>query len=296
MAALNIHGLANKTVFDDLETFINEYNIVCLTETFCISSDYEDPLCDQLTINGFTLIHKPRSHYRRASGGICLGIKNDLLKYVTYVQNECEFLLWCKIDKCCFDTDDHIYLACTYIPPESSNFVTTSCFEEIENEIVEFQKLSNYIIIGGDMNAHTNTRADFLSLDTTDSHMGNVLPDLEAIVPIETKLELLQLPTTRLSEDTHCTNNWGNKLIECCQNTGMCIVNGRFGYSSSQCTTTNNTTIDYFLCTTDTLQFIKDMTVHIFNPCLSDVHVPIDITLEFFDALKPVECNDDTND
>ena len=275
--------------------FVGEYNIVCLTETFCLSSDHEDPLCDQHSIDGFTLIHKPRRKCRRASGGLCLAIKNDLLKYITYVENECNFILWCKIDKRCFDTYDHIYLACVYVPPETSNYVTVSCFDEIESEIIECKKLSDLIIVGGDFNAHTSTRPDIISIDPLDAHIDHILPDLSAIVSIETKLELLQLPCTRLTEDTHGMNNWGHKLIECCHNTGMCIVNGRYGINSSHCTTTNNTIIDYFLCTAETFQFIKDMTVHTFNPCLSDVHVPIDITLKLYDTTHNVECHDDND-
>ena len=182
--------------------------------------------------------------------------KNDLLKYITYVENECNFILWCNIDKRCFDTYDHIYLACVYVPPETSNYVTVSCFDEIESEILEFKKLSDLIIVGGDFNAHTSTRPDIISIDPLDAHIDHILPDLSAIVSIETKLELLQLPCTRLTEDTHGMNNWGHKLIECCHNTGMCIVNGRYGINSSHCTTTNNTIIDYFLCTAETFQFI----------------------------------------
>ena len=60
----------------------------------------------------------------------------------------------------------------------------------------------------------------------------------------------------------------------------MCIVNGRFGPTSSKCTTINDTVIDYFICTPNMLTFISCMNVHTFNPCISDVHTAIDISLK----------------
>ena len=267
-------------MFDDLNNFINVYDIICLCETFCLSSDYEDPLYDTSTITGYTLIHKPRNKCRRASGGLCIAIKNEFLPYVTYVENECNLLLWVKIDKRCFNTVDHVYLACAYVPPETSNYVTSSCFEDIENEIIAFNRLSDYIIVGGDMNAHTGTRADILPHEPEDTHTDNIQTGEPMVYSIESKLEALELPFTRLTEDAHNLNNFGNKLIECCHDAGVCIVNGRYGPESSKCTTTHDTTIDYFLCTPDTFNIITDMSVDIFNPCLSDVHMPIDITLK----------------
>ena len=206
------------------------------------------------------------------------------MKYTKHVRNECDYLFWLKIDKSAFDIEEDIYLANAYVPPEGSQYVTATCFDDIENEIVEFMKLSRYIIIGGDLNAYTNTRSDIIVQDLSDdAHSNNIQPDAPIVDPIETKLEALHIPVTRLAQDKHNMNNWGNKLIECCHDTGMCIVNGRYGESSSKCTTINDTTIDYFLCTPDTFDIIYAMSVHTYNPCLSDVHVPIDITLKCHD-------------
>ena len=155
LASLNVHGLANKLVYDDLEEFISKYDIVCLCETFCISEDYENPLHDQNSIHNYTLIHKPRDKCSRASGGLCCAISNDFIQFVKHVPNECCFLLWLKIDKSVFHTDEDIFLANVYVPPEGSLYVTATCFDEIENEVTEFMKLSKYVIIAGDLNAHT---------------------------------------------------------------------------------------------------------------------------------------------
>ena len=251
---------------------------MCLSETFCTATDYENILCDEHTLPGFTLIHKPRNMYRKPSGGICIAINNDIKKYVHHIENDCEQLLWCKIDKYITGTEEDVFLACVYIAPESSDYVKVSCFESIEYEILERSKHSKYVILAGDFNAHTSTQTDIIKHNIT--NFETELLDMSVIEPIEMKLDAMQLPINRLSDDKHKNNKWGNKLLDCCKNTGMCIVNGRYGDNSSHCTTTNDTVIDYVICTPDTLQYVSNMLVHDFNPCLSDVHVTIEMSLQ----------------
>ena len=279
IGSLNVHGLSNKLISTELETFISSYQLVCLTETFCISDDFEDPINDLKSIPGYKLIHKPRKNCIRPSGGICLAVHQNISKFISFVPNNSDYLLWCKIDKCVIDTDDDIYLACTYVPPESSNYVKASCYEEIENELLLFNKTSKYLLLTGDLNAHTGTKADIIQCDVIEDQFMNMQTENVHVNPTESLLQSLNIPLNRQSDDKHNTNNWGNKLIECCLNTGMCIVNGRFGNKSSRCTTTTNSVIDYFLGTPDIFHLINDMNVNMYDPCTSDIHIAIDVNL-----------------
>ena len=81
IAALNVHGLNNKLIYDDLEELINNYHLVCLTETFINSNEVEN-INDFDTIFGYKLIHKPRLNFKRQSGGIAIAIRQDISKQV----------------------------------------------------------------------------------------------------------------------------------------------------------------------------------------------------------------------
>ena len=276
IAAINVHGLESKLIADDLENLMYNYPFICLTETFIISTQIEDYLNDENTIPGYKLIHKPRSHFKRPSGGIALAVKQKFSKYVKYLENESEHILWCRIDKSITSTNEDILLGCIYIPPENSQYVTSSCFDEIENEIISFSNLSDNVILTGDFNAHTSNQIDILIDDQCDFINDNILSEDTA----ENSILNLGLPLYRMTDDQHKINKWGSLLLEFCKTTGMCIVNGRFGPPSSKCTTINDTVIDYFICTPTMLSFISNMNVHTFNPCLSDVHTVIDICLK----------------
>ena len=258
---------------------MSNYQLVCLTETFCISDDFEDPVNDLKSIPGYKLIHKPRKNCIRPSGGICLAVNQNISKCVSYIPSDSDYLLWCKIDKCIIDTDEDIYLACAYVPPESSNYAKASCYEELENELLIFNKISKYVLLTGDLNAHTSTKADIIQSDVTEDMFFNIQTENVPINPTESLLQSLNIPLNRQSDDKHNTNNWGNKLIECCLNTGICILNGRFGSISSKCTTTTNSVIDYFLGTPDIFYLINDMNVYNYDPCTSDIHMAIDVNL-----------------
>ena len=102
---------------------------------------------DEKTIPGYEIIHKPRTNCKRQSGGIAIAIEHKFSKYVTYVPTDCEQLLWCKVDKKILKLDSDVFIASCYIPPESSNYVRASCFDDIEKDILLFSSYSKYVMI-----------------------------------------------------------------------------------------------------------------------------------------------------
>ena len=82
------------------------------------------------------------------------------------------------------------------------------------------------------------------------------------------------------------TNNNGKKLIELCRNVDVKIVNGRFGndYENGNFTCykpNGKSTVDYAIASPCLFPKIIDFTVDMFDPCLSDVHCPICLALNF---------------
>ena len=47
--------------------------------------------------------------------------------------------VWCEIIQEIMDTESHVYLYGVYIPPINSNYYLPEHFEELENDIAEFQ-------------------------------------------------------------------------------------------------------------------------------------------------------------
>ena len=184
-----MQGLNSKLILPDLQNIISQYNLVCLCETFCLSEDYEDQLNDLKWIPRYKLIHTPRSSFKRPSGGIAIAIRKYITNYVTFIPNDCEHLLWCKIDRCILGLDEDLYLASVYVPPENSNYVNVSCFEEIENEIIQFNNKSKYVIVAGDLNAHTSTKPDVIIDSFNDEHLPDMPHDLSLINSTTSTLE-----------------------------------------------------------------------------------------------------------
>ena len=282
---VNVHGLKHRLLFDVFDDFLKSYDLTCMCETFITNLDVEPSklVNDTETIPGYTLIHKIRN-LSTERGGLCIAIKNEIKPYVTYVPCESENLIICKIDKIFLQTEDDIYLACTYIPPENSKYSNEESFSNLENELLHLRSLSKNIFVIGDLNGHTNVKPDFLPDDYEERHS----PEMFEPLNIQNIFSDLSLPLNRNSKDTHRANRWGNNILDMCINTQLVICNGRFSHTSSECTTIHNTTVDYAICSLDFLKHIKNMSIIDFNNCLSDIHNPIEITFNC-SKIKKVE-------
>ena len=107
-------------------------------------NDFNDPLNDTHTLPGFRIYHKVR-HAKTPSGGIAIAIRNELDPYISHVSNDCDNLLWCKIDKNLLGVKDDVYFACVYVSPENSPYSKPECFSNIETEILSFSAISKYL-------------------------------------------------------------------------------------------------------------------------------------------------------
>ena len=94
-----------------------------------------------------------------------------------------------------------------------------------------------------------------------------------------TKLEKFSLPVYRKSNCKYRSNNWGNRFLSLILLLNMVILNGRYGDSSSDCTCTSGSVIDYAVSSIDFIKNISCFNIIEFNPLLSDVHKPIEIDI-----------------
>ena len=92
-------------------------------------------------------------------------IKNTIASYVTQIDSDSDYIMWFKLDKSAFNTDEDIYFGSVYIPPAESRF---NNYDEIALFDVEITRMSichKYIHLMGDFNSRTHNTADFIDSD-----------------------------------------------------------------------------------------------------------------------------------
>jgi exonuclease III len=250
IATWNINGLFHKVIGDksknlDFVRNIKSNDIIFLTETWSQTT---------LNIPGYktiTSIKTPklsRHKLSRLSGGITLLYKSKLEKYISVVKNS-QNILWCKISKELFKSDNDLYLGGLYLPPEHSRYFEPELFDKLQEDIITFSGKGDVIIIG-DFNARTGKLNDFIETD------GNkYIQNLNSNFSHNSKRENFD----------NKINNHGKHLIEICKNCNLRILNGRTKGDSLGKPTFHNkhgtSTIDYAICNTKSINNIKFLVV-----------------------------------
>ena len=76
--SLNVCGIKSKLFSADFVNLINDYDVICFTETKCDGVDMIN-FKDRMENNGFDIVFKNRNKLSRfLSGGIFMGIKRML--------------------------------------------------------------------------------------------------------------------------------------------------------------------------------------------------------------------------
>jgi hypothetical protein len=65
-------------------------------------------------------------------------VKDTISKFCNVVKNECDSILWLKIQGKAFAIDDNLLIGTIYVPPINSKFSTLDIFEDVEKEIFNF--------------------------------------------------------------------------------------------------------------------------------------------------------------
>ena len=105
----NVEGLTlAKTTCDDFISFLSDYKIICLLETWTKKSS-------KIEIDGYkTLTHSYEKlvnrRAKRAGGGIIIYVKDEIHKGVKLINNEIICIVWLKLDRYFFGLNEDIYL------------------------------------------------------------------------------------------------------------------------------------------------------------------------------------------
>ena len=86
-------------------------------------------------------------------------------------------------------------------------------------------------------------------------------------------LASFSIPETRASSDKIC-NNYGNRLLDFCKSSSICIFNGRIGSDNltGEFTTTKNSVIDYCIGSPNLFSNCSEYNILDFAPLFSDIH------------------------
>ena len=270
--SLNVCGLRSKLKQTEFLEFISMYDIIVLTETKTDELDL-DLLNETFTSLGYLSHFQSRkSNTNQKSGGIALIFKETLSQYITVIDNRCECVLWFKIDKHLFSTEQDILAGAVYIPPEGTKYSNVTIFDDIDSCLIDLCNDDNSILLLGDFNAYTRCNDDFVPVNDDFVHA--------ALMNQSDMPDSLSLPV-RYSKDKHRPNNFGYRLLELCKSHSIYILNGRLGKDSGvgEFTSSESTVIDYAIGSLPLFKCVSDFYVAPFDALLSDVHNPICLTI-----------------
>ena len=273
---LNVCGIKSKLRLVEFTNIIESYDILVFVETKLDDLDVLD------VPKNYSYVTKNRTKMCKKSGGIVIIYKKILENYLSFIDNECQFVQWVKLSKSLLNLDRDVILGAVYIPPENTKYSSSEAFDDLENELMTYCKNSNlYTAFVGDFNAKTGTLSDYIIPDDTlldilqldgDDEILSYLFDFE-------KLQLQNIPLRRVSECTCTPNNYGYKLLNFCKKLNLYIANSRVGVDKGigKKTCKSTSVVDYLLLSSKLFSIVKEFEIQDFNPLISDVHNAIHI-------------------
>ena len=209
----------------DFVELICKHDIIFLNECWLSSTS-------SVEISNYTCFLKPRKKRKRAkrdSGGLCILVRNNLIKHLEKVDWNFEdgFILKSKYP--CRTNDKLLYFVFIYLKPATSSrnelVDDLDDFDKFSEKIAEL-KLHGEIIIIGDMNARTGQLLDIY--DTSFLQNSRHSPDQfesDSLITFD-DLKMNNITPKRKNKDTK-TNDYGHKLTQLCKMSGLLICNGR---------------------------------------------------------------------
>ena len=289
--ALNVGGFESRSLYPDLEEFVESHDIICISESKLSDND-------SVEIQGFTPFYKNRKKYLRKSGGLLVLVRNCYAKHIKIYEHESHKH---KIDKSIIDhyvftnfelceralffslsdiiLNKNVLFAAVYIEPENSPYFNRNTYGELEESILHLN--FEHICLLGDLNSRSGGLPDTLpkndysdaSVDIVEFDKGN-----------------------RISKDKN-TNTMGHELLEFCKTCLLFIANGRLGTDRNigQFTCKDASVVDYALVSYNMFDDVLDFNVFEYNEFLSDVHNAINIVFKTDRDMTERQIVDDGN-
>ena len=165
-ASLNVCGLRRRILYPDFGELISHYDIFCVSETKL------DDL-DLINLPGHSFVSQVRKQrYLRKSGGIGVFVRNCLFRHVSLVESDSDYILWFKLNKSVFKTEEDLHSGVVYVPPGDSRFNTVEEMSVFDVEISNMCITHNNVHLIGDFNARV---ADQTGITNVDSFLSKTL-------------------------------------------------------------------------------------------------------------------------
>jgi exonuclease III len=171
----NVNGLCRrsdnycKLDDDDFMKQIIDFDSIGLVETH-LGPD------DKICIPGYNVVTYTRPKCQNAlkhSGGISVLISNTILRGVNTNIKMSDYGVWIKLQKEFLNADRDLYIGVIYLPPENSTFSRRQeidVINSLEEDINLFSKTGEILLLG-DFNGHTCTKADLIENDSGNSSL-----------------------------------------------------------------------------------------------------------------------------
>jgi exonuclease III len=281
MLNLNVCGLVSR-LSDDI--FIEEcklYDILCFSETKMNDIDNE-LVANIFKEMGFvTYIKNRRKISIHRSGGILIACKIMFKDYITDCTTPSQVVKWLRLGCTITGYNHDILLGAIYIPPRQSVYSNVEMFTDLENELLNLRTNNEFVLLCGDFNAHTGIVNEVVNFDDVHGFDGE-----EIII------------NNRANRDRCKKDVYGDKLVDFCRTTDMCIFNGRIGNDKDvgKETTVKNTVVDYFIGSPHLTRHIYNLDVHPFDPLFSDIHKKMVLSFELVQAVNSLEVVEQSKD
>jgi exonuclease III len=271
--SLNVCGLKSKLRGVELESLINRYDIIMLSETKLTDSNP----C-KFEIPGYKLIPKNRQKAKAASGGVAFIVREELLKEFEIIYGNCEFVLWMK-STCILEKD--LLIGVVYIPPNNTAYSDIKMFDDLESDIISLTigKECSTILLG-DFNSRTGRMTDCLIVDNIISEALDFTDEMRQELFNEQAMYTNRIDPVRFSQDS-TVDKYGGRLLNMCKSLNLYILNGRVGSDKGvgHVTCRDASLVDYVIASADMFEIVKTFEVLPFDPMVSDCHNPV--TLSF---------------
>ena len=278
--SLNIEGLIGKLSDNELISFIDNFDIITLQETFMLKNDIPTDVFTPFMSPFFSPATK-LSHQGRCSGGVIVLVKKALEKHVSTI---CHDLPNCVILKLTNISDKDIICIFPYIPCESSPFYHNL---EIKNGIIMLESCIYDLY-----SKHPN--CSFMIMGDLNGRVSNTQPINECNIAnryidhINNVSFFMNDEPVHIRKSEDCiTNMFGRSLIELCATFEFIILNGFCNGDDKGAFTfispNGNSVIDYCIVSDDLLVHEMEMYVH---SRVDSWHMPISLSMQVTN--KPV--------
>lgn len=272
---VNVCGLNSKLNIPEFNELIQSFDIITCTETKL------DDL-DVINVNQFVCITKNRRQkVIRKSGGIAVLIKESIFKCFECIDTECEYVLWFKLDKVLFNTDEDVYFGAIYIPPAYTGYSQADILDLFYQEVESFSRAHKYVLLQGDFNARTAVLPDVTLVDENILEQIGVSPESVYTSDNVDIMKRFNLDIQRVSNDNK-VNAYGRNLIDFCRNNEMFILNGRAfsdkGIGATTCK--DKSVVDYVICSSSSIALLSHFEIKEFCSLYSDAHSVIEFSLK----------------